>query len=226
MRYAGDRPELLPRRLRPRGDRRAARTVITESRTTTTSAGHTGFRPCRSFTDITGESTDQFPRGTDRSTRRGSSTSRSCSTSTGQPIALGSDAAQEDAVVGVRRTTLAARLKAIYGDVNKVDAFVGMVSEKHVAGNGVRPAAARDVDEAVRRAPRRRPLLLRERSGARPHPPSLRRRLPGDARAVAGSMPAHPFRRTPSSCRAPVPTVHTRNLHGHAAPSAAGARFP
>jgi hypothetical protein len=34
----------------------------------------------------------------------------------------------------VRETTLAARLRAIYGDVDKVDAFVGMVSEKHVTG--------------------------------------------------------------------------------------------
>src|SRR2546428_114576 len=46
----------------------------------------------------------------------------------------GSDAAENNAVVGVRRTTLAARLKAIYGSVDKLDAFVGMVSERHVAG--------------------------------------------------------------------------------------------
>ena len=32
------------------------------------------------------------------------------------------------------RAALAARLKAIYGDVDKVDAFVGMVSERHVYG--------------------------------------------------------------------------------------------
>src|SRR5262249_60543685 len=51
----------------------------------------------------------------------------------------GSDAAQEDAVVGVRRTTLAARLRAIYGNVDKVDAFVGMVSEKHVPGTEFGP---------------------------------------------------------------------------------------
>jgi hypothetical protein len=34
----------------------------------------------------------------------------------------------------VRRTTLAARLKALYGDVDDLDAFVGMVSERHVPG--------------------------------------------------------------------------------------------
>jgi hypothetical protein len=39
-----------------------------------------------------------------------------------------------DAVTGERRTSLAARLKAIYGDVSTVDAFVGMVSEPKVPG--------------------------------------------------------------------------------------------
>ena len=33
-----------------------------------------------------------------------------------------------------RRTTTAARLQAIFGDVDEVDAFTGMVSEPHVAG--------------------------------------------------------------------------------------------
>ena len=41
---------------------------------------------------------------------------------------------RENAVTGTRRSTLAARLKAIYGTVDSVDAFVGMVSEPHVAG--------------------------------------------------------------------------------------------
>ncbi|MGF1602964.1 MAG: peroxidase family protein [Thermosynechococcaceae cyanobacterium] len=36
---------------------------------------------------------------------------------------------------GIRATTLAARLKAIYGDVDNIDAFVGMVSEAHLAGS-------------------------------------------------------------------------------------------
>jgi hypothetical protein len=40
-------------------------------------------------------------------------------------------------VTGIRRTTLAARLKAIYGDVNKVDVFVGMVSERHLRGTEI-----------------------------------------------------------------------------------------
>jgi Cellulose binding domain/Animal haem peroxidase len=36
---------------------------------------------------------------------------------------------------GVRRSTAAARLRAIYGNVNNVDAFVGMIAEPHVAGS-------------------------------------------------------------------------------------------
>jgi hypothetical protein len=47
-----------------------------------------------------------------------------------------SDEAGENVVSGSRRTTLASRLKAIYGadNVNRVDAFVGMLSEPHVRG--------------------------------------------------------------------------------------------
>ncbi|HEY1368853.1 MAG TPA: peroxidase family protein [Gaiellaceae bacterium] len=92
-----------------------------------------GLAPKTSFTSITGESTDQLPAGLtinspaimdfvqlrDRK---------------GNVIPLGSPAAQTDAVVGIRRSTLAARLKAIYGNVNRIDAFTGMVSEKHIAG--------------------------------------------------------------------------------------------
>ena len=50
------------------------------------------------------------------------------------PIRTFSTSSSSDAVTGVRRTTLAARLKAIYGDVGKLDSFVGMVSERHVPG--------------------------------------------------------------------------------------------
>jgi len=52
----------------------------------------------------------------------------------GNPIALGSPDAADAATRGVLRTPLAARLKAIYGSVSNVDAFVGMVAEPHVAG--------------------------------------------------------------------------------------------
>jgi hypothetical protein len=53
----------------------------------------------------------------------------------GVSIPLTDPRAQTDAVSGTRRTPLAARLKAIYGTVDKVDAFVGMQAEPHVAGS-------------------------------------------------------------------------------------------
>jgi hypothetical protein len=43
-------------------------------------------------------------------------------------------AVQEQAVSGVRRTSLASRLHAIYGSVDTVDAFVGMMCEPHPRG--------------------------------------------------------------------------------------------
>jgi peroxidase len=52
----------------------------------------------------------------------------------GNPIPLGSLAAQEEAVAGARRTSLASRLSAVYGEVAQLDAFVGMLSEPHVPG--------------------------------------------------------------------------------------------
>ena len=67
----------------------------------------------------------------------------------GNPLPLGNS---EDAVRGVRRTTLAARLKALYGSVNNLDAFVGMSAERHVPGTEFGRAAARDVAHAVHRA--------------------------------------------------------------------------
>ncbi len=103
-----------------------------------------GLPPARSFTDITGESTDSFP-----STRR---ISRSdpindpdildfvqLRDAEGDVIPLGSDEAGEDAVSGVRRSSLAARLDAVYGRVDRVDAFTGMVSEKHLPGTEFGP---------------------------------------------------------------------------------------
>ena len=53
----------------------------------------------------------------------------------GNVIEFGTDAAEGEAIVGIRRTTLAARLKAIYGDVDQVDSFVGMVSEPIMTGS-------------------------------------------------------------------------------------------
>ncbi len=52
----------------------------------------------------------------------------------GNPTPPGSPSAQEQAVSGTRRTRLASRLAAVYGDVGRLDAFVGMLSEPHVPG--------------------------------------------------------------------------------------------
>jgi hypothetical protein len=104
-----------------------------------------GLPPVRSFTDITGESTDQFPTNDPKIDNHDPIDDPSIldfvqlRDANGNVIPLNSPNAQEDAVVGVRRTTLAARLRAIYGSVDKVDAFVGMVSEKHVPGTEFGP---------------------------------------------------------------------------------------
>jgi peroxidase len=99
-----------------------------------------GVAPVRSFTQITGESTDRFPTNDPKIDPNDPIDDPKIldfiqlRDAQGNVIPLGSDAAQEDAVSGVRRTTLAARLRAIYGNVDKIDAFVGVVSEKHVPG--------------------------------------------------------------------------------------------
>jgi peroxidase len=92
-----------------------------------------GLPPKRSFTAITGEATERLPRGVSIDDPR-SLDFIQLRDADGKVIPLGSKNAQEDAVVGIRRTTLAARLKAIYGNVDKLDAFVGMLSERHVPG--------------------------------------------------------------------------------------------
>jgi hypothetical protein len=89
-----------------------------------------------SFTAITGESSDAFPADplidpvnaiNDPNILDFTATFDA----NGQPVPIGS---VEGTVTGIRRTTLAARLKAIYGTVDNVDAFVGMISEPHVPG--------------------------------------------------------------------------------------------
>jgi hypothetical protein len=99
-----------------------------------------GLSAKTSFTSITGESTDKFP--TNDPTITGNPINDpnildfvKLFDADGNPIALGTPEADAEAVVGVRRTTLAARLKAIYADPNKLDAFVGMLSERHVHGS-------------------------------------------------------------------------------------------
>jgi hypothetical protein len=100
-----------------------------------------GLAPKSSYVAITGESTEHFPRD-GQIDRRDPIDDPSILDFTrladqdGEVIAPGSEEAGEDAVTGVRRTTLAARLRGVYGagKVDKVDAFVGMLSEPHVRG--------------------------------------------------------------------------------------------
>src|SRR5262249_37504895 len=104
-----------------------------------------GLPPVRSFTQSTGESTNRGPTN-DRKIDRNDPIDERKSVdfvqlrdADGNIVPLGSEDAGEEAVSGVRRTTLAARLRAIYGNVNNVEGFVGMVSEKHVAGTEFGP---------------------------------------------------------------------------------------
>src|SRR5215467_4339181 len=88
-----------------------------------------GLASRSSFTSVTGESTDAFPAGLGIN-------SPSCLDIVaafdinGNPTTV--DAGNATRVV--RRCTLAARLRAIYGTVSNMDAFTGMMSEKHVTG--------------------------------------------------------------------------------------------
>jgi hypothetical protein len=99
-----------------------------------------GLAPKTSFQAITGEATDRFPRSPvltpgDEINDPNSLDFVKLFDIGGRPVTPGTDAAEESVVTAVRRTPLAARLKAIYGSVNKVDAFVGMVSEPHLPGS-------------------------------------------------------------------------------------------
>ncbi|GAA4253825.1 peroxidase family protein [Dactylosporangium darangshiense] len=88
-----------------------------------------------SFTAITGEATDAFP--ADPLLTPGHEIDDPNSLDivslfdiNGNPTTVAND----DATRVVRRTTLAARLKATYGSVDNLDAFTGMLAEAHTSG--------------------------------------------------------------------------------------------
>jgi hypothetical protein len=93
-----------------------------------------GLAPRTSFRAITGEASESFPPGTGVDNPN-SLDFTALFDINGNPIALGSPEADTSATRAVRRSPLAARLKAIYGSVSNVDAFVGMVAEPHVSGS-------------------------------------------------------------------------------------------
>ncbi|HCT81015.1 MAG TPA: peroxidase [Micromonosporaceae bacterium] len=86
-----------------------------------------------SFTSITGESTESFPPGSGVDNPN-SVVFTQLFNFGGDPVELGSPDAEATPTRGVRRSTVAARMKAVYGSVNNVDAFTGMVAEKHLTG--------------------------------------------------------------------------------------------
>jgi hypothetical protein len=105
-----------------------------------------GLAPRHSYTAITGESTSDFPHSRRIDERDPIDDPNildfvSLRDAHGAPVPRTGEAAEEDATVGIRRTTLAARLKAIYGaaNIDEVDAFVGMLSEPHVRGTEFGP---------------------------------------------------------------------------------------
>jgi peroxidase len=98
-----------------------------------------GLAPKTSFVDVTGEATQRFPadpliNALDPINDPNILDFVELRDADGNIVAPGSPEAEEEVVSGTRRTTVAARLKAVYGNVDRLDAFVGMVSEKHVSG--------------------------------------------------------------------------------------------
>src|SRR5262249_36730620 len=91
-----------------------------------------GLSAKNSFTGITGENTDAFPSN--------SGIDNPNSTDVVQLFDIDGNSlpvdgtATTNATKAVKRTTLAARLKGVYGTEDKVDAFVGAFSEPHVPG--------------------------------------------------------------------------------------------
>jgi hypothetical protein len=99
-----------------------------------------GLAPATSFTDVTGEDTAAFP--SDRALDPADPMDdpdvigyTSITDAEGNELAPGSDEADTTTVHVERRTTLASRLQALYGDVDHLEAFVGMMAEPHVAGS-------------------------------------------------------------------------------------------
>ncbi len=98
-----------------------------------------GLAPKANFAAVVGSRTETFPK--DPKLTPGNEINQPASLDflaltdiNGNDIPLGDPRAQTDAVNAKRRTGLAARLRAIYGTVDRLDAFVGMMAEPHVPG--------------------------------------------------------------------------------------------
>jgi len=98
-----------------------------------------GLDRIETFVELTGESTEEFPDdpaidSTDPINDPDILDFVSLADGSGNAIDPTSDLAGTAVVDAERRTTTAARLKAIFRTVDRVDAFTGMVSEPHVDG--------------------------------------------------------------------------------------------
>jgi len=95
-----------------------------------------GLPAYTSFTQLTGESTDVLPSGL-------TIDSPGILDLTSLKDIDGRNADPADTTVlpmsATRRATVAARLRAIYGNINNVDGFVGIFAEKHVTGSEMGP---------------------------------------------------------------------------------------
>ncbi|WP_327009399.1 peroxidase [Dactylosporangium sp. NBC_01737] len=99
-----------------------------------------GLPARRTFRAITGEATEAWPRDPELTAGKEVDDPSALDfvglfDADGKRVDPASDAAEASVTRGVRRTALAARLKAVYGSVDRVDAFVGMVAEPHVRGS-------------------------------------------------------------------------------------------
>jgi hypothetical protein len=98
-----------------------------------------GLPAVTSFTQITGESSSTFPPGTGIDTPN-SQDFTSLKDPFGTTIDPNDDVRAPNVVTQTtKRTPIAARLQAIYGNVNNVDAFVGITAEPHQAGSEFGP---------------------------------------------------------------------------------------
>jgi hypothetical protein len=91
-----------------------------------------------SFRAITGEASESFPRDPELTPGEESDDPDSMDfvrllDRAGNEVELGSEDAEALPVSGDRRTPLAARLRAVYGSVDRLDAFTGMLAERHLA---------------------------------------------------------------------------------------------
>ena len=116
-----------------------------------------GLAPRASFTEVTGEATESFPNDPEIDSADPLADPDildfvSLADADGAAIELGSDAAGEEAITGVRRTSLAARLKAIYGECRPTRPLRRHGVRAAPAGLGDGRAAARHLEAAVRGA--------------------------------------------------------------------------